>query len=174
VDYADGSRVFTPTQVLAAFFTKMKALIRGANPAVVTPSVVVSVPAYFTDAQRQAVRDAAAIAGLNCLRTLNDGTAAALSYGMWKSAKKEFAEGKETRVLFLDCGHGHFTATIAGFTNTSMRVLASVSDDGVGGREFDLAIAKHFAAEFQAKTGLDAWASRKARASDVTVRSAMP
>lgn len=164
VSYNDETRVFTPTQVLGAFFTKCKGIIVGANPGVKEPSVVVSVPAYFTDAQRQAVRDAAAIAGLNCVRTLNDGTAAVLNYGMWKGNKKEFPEGgPETRVLFLDMGHAHFSATLAGFTNDSLRIIASASDDGIGGREFDLAIAKHFAAEFKAKTGLDAWGNRKAR-----------
>ena len=163
VTYNDATRVFSPTAILGAYFTKMKSIIQGANPGVTTPSVVVSVPSYFTDAQRQAVRDACAIAGLNCLRTLNDGTAAVLNYGVWKSAKKEFPEGVESRVLFLDMGAGHFSATVAGFTNESLRILSSVSDDGVGGREFDLAIARHFAGEFKAKTGLDAWASRKAR-----------
>lgn len=163
VDYNDETRVFSPVAVLGAFFTKMKGIIQGANPAVTTPSVVVSVPAYFTEAQRQAVRDAAAVAGLACLRTLNEGTAAVIAYGLPKSAKKEFPEGSEAKVLFLDMGHGHFTATLAAFTNDALRVVASASDDGIGGREFDLAIAKHFAGEFKAKCGKDAWGSRKAR-----------
>ena len=107
--------------------------------------------------------DAGAIAGFNCLRVLNEGTAAALSYGIYKSAKKEFAEGRESKVLFLDMGHGHFSATVAAFTNASLKIVASASDDGIGGREIDAAIARWFAAEFKAKTGLDAWENRKAR-----------
>ena len=163
VAYNGETRVLSPTQVLAAFFTKMKSQIRGAHPAIVTPDVVISVPAYFTDAQRRAVRDAASIAGLNCERTLNEGTAAALSFGIYKSAKKEFSETGESKVLLLDMGAGHFTATVAAFTNTALRITASASDDTCGGREIDAAIARHFAAEFHASTGLDAWANRKAR-----------
>lgn len=163
INYNGQTQTFTPTQILAMFLTKIKETIQLKNPSVTTADVVLSVPAYFTDAQRAAYRDAAAIAGLNCLRVMNDGTAAALSYGIYKSAKKEFDEGRETKVLFLDMGYGHFTATIAGFTNTSLRIVASESDDGVGGRELDVAIAKFLAAEFQAKTGIDAWSDRKAR-----------
>jgi hypothetical protein len=78
--------------------TKLKQIAQKKNPNVPSPDAVISVPAYFTDAQRYAVKDAAAIAGLNCLRVLNEGTAAALSYGIYRSAKREFAEGKETKV----------------------------------------------------------------------------
>lgn len=187
VKYCDQTHVFSPQQLLAAFLTKLKQIVNIANPAVTTPDVVFSVPAYYTDAQvrrilghatwaslaqnvlvlcplqRRAVLDAGAIAGFNCLRVLNEGTAAALSYGIYKSAKKEFAEGKESKVLFLDMGHGHFTATVAAFTNASLKIVASASDDGIGGREIDAAIARWFAAEFKAKTGLDAWENRKAR-----------
>lgn len=163
VAYCDTATVFTPQQILAAFLTKLKAIVNIANPAVTTPDVVLSVPAYYTDAQRRAVMDAATISGYNCLRVLNEGTAAALSYGIYKSAKKEFAEGKESKVLFLDMGNAHFTATVAAFTNQSLKIVASASDDSIGGREIDAAIAHWFAGEFKAKSGLDAWSNRKAR-----------
>lgn len=163
VNYNDEKHVFSPTQVLAMFFTKCKEIIATKNPHVVTADVVVSVPGNFTDRQRQAVRDAASIAGLNCLRVLNEGTAAALSYGIFKSAKKLFPEGMETKVMFLDMGYGHFSATVAAFTNGSLRILASETDDSIGARELDNAIARYFADEFKAKTGIDAWSDRKAR-----------
>jgi heat shock protein 4 len=163
VHYNGAVETFTSTQLLGMYLTKLKEIIQLKNPAVTTADVVLSCPAYFTDAQRAAYRDAASIAGLNCLRVLNEGTATALSYGIYKSARKEFPEGKETKVLFLDMGYGHFTATIAGFTNTSLRILASESDSDVGGRELDVAIAKLFADEFKSKTGVDAWSDRKAR-----------
>jgi heat shock 70kDa protein 4 len=163
VTYDGAKRVFTPVQLLGAYFTKMRETIAVKNPGATTADIVVSVPAYYTDAQRAAVKDAAGIAGLDCLRVMNEGTAAALSYGIYKSARKEFPEGVETKVMFLDMGHAHFTCTIAGFTNTSLRILASESDSSIGGREFDRAIAKHFADEFKIATRQDAWTDRKAR-----------
>ena len=125
---------------------------------------VVSVPCYFTDAQRRAVKDAAAIGGLACLRVLNDGTATALSYGIFKGAKKEFPEGKETPIMFLDMGSSQFSATVAVFSNTSLRVLATSSDSSFGGRDIDAILAQDFAAVFSKKTGAgDAYKNKKAR-----------
>lgn len=169
VSYNDQEQVFTPVQVLAMFLTKMREICAGKAGKTITtlpagtPDTVLSVPAYYTDAQRQAVLDAAEVAGMNCLRLLNEGTAAALSYGIYKSAKKEFPDGQETKVLFLDMGNAHFTATIAGFTNNGLRILSSVSDAHIGGREIDLVIANYFAQEHKAKTGDDAWRNKKAR-----------
>ena len=160
--YNDAEVIFTPVQVLAMFLTKLREIISLKNPNSAA-DLVISVPAYYTDAQRLAVRDAAAVAGAPCLRVMNEGTAAALSYGIFKSAKKEFPEGHETRVMFLDMGYAHFTATVAAFTNGSLRIVASESDDSIGGRELDAAIARFFADEFKAKTGVDAWTDRKAR-----------
>ncbi len=161
--YNGEDRQFSATQALSMLLTKAKDIVKMNNPGTVSVDAVFSVPAYFTQAQRQAVRDAAAIAGFNCLRVLNDGTAAALNYGIFKSAKKEFPEGKDTKVMLLDMGASAFTTTIAAFTNGSLKVLSSVSDSELGGRNLDVAIAKWCAAEFKAKTGLDAWKSRKAR-----------
>ena len=149
--------------MLASLLTKCKQVVLLNNPGTLSVDMVISVPPYFTDAQRRAVKDAAHIAGVNCLRLLNEGTAAALSYGIFKGAKKEFPEGKETLCLFLDAGHASFTATAAKFTNASLDIVASVSDGELGSRNLDVAIAKNFAAEFKAKTGADAWKSKKAR-----------
>jgi hypothetical protein len=143
--------------------TKARQVVELNNPGVKTVEAVLTVPVYYTDAQRRAVLDAAEIARIKCLRLMNEGTAAALSFGMFKGVKKEFPEGKETPVLFLDMGASGTTATVATFTNASLRVLSSVGDASLGGRDIDVAVAKHFAAEFKAKTGADAWASKKAR-----------
>jgi heat shock protein 4 len=163
VNYNGEDVTFSSTQILGMLLTKSKQIVAFNNPGTQSCDVVISVPPYFNEAQRRAVRDAAGIAGLHCLRLLNEGTAAALSYGIFKGAKKEFPEGAETKVLFLDMGHSQFTATAAAFTNTSVKVLASCSDSELGGRDIDVAIAKYFAAEFKAKFGIDAWASKKAR-----------
>jgi heat shock protein 4 len=152
------------TQVLGMLYTKMRQIVDLNQRGVQTVDTVVSVPCYFTDAQRRAVKDAATIGGLNCLRVFNDGTAAALSYGIFKGAKKEFPEDKPTKVLFLDMGASQFTATAVEFTNTSLKVLASVCDSTFGGRDIDAAISKELAAHFATKVpGADAWKNRKAR-----------
>ncbi len=163
VSYCGEDITVSSTQVLASLLTKCRQVVLLNNPGTKTVDMVISVPPFFTDAQRRAVKDAAHIAEVNCLRVLNEGTAAALSYGIFKGAKKEFPEGKETLCLFLDAGHASFTATAAKFTNSSLEVVASVSDSDLGSRDLDVAIAKHFAAEFKAKYGSDAWKSKKAR-----------
>jgi heat shock protein 4 len=163
VSYNGEDTTFSSTAVLGMLLTKCKQIVALNNPGVTSVDAVLSVPTYYTEAQRRAVKDAAAIAGLNCLRLQNEGTAAALSYGIFKGAKKEFPEGAETRVLFLDMGASQFTATVAAFTNSSLKVLASACDSELGSRDLDVAIAKFFVAEFKAKTGLDAWKSKKAR-----------
>ena len=150
--------------MLGMLFTKARQIVEFNAKGVHTVDTVISVPCYFTDAQRRAVKDAAAIGGLNCLRVLNDGTAVALSYGIAKGAKKEFAEGKVTNVLFLDMGASQFTATAVGFTNSSLKILASVSDSTFGGRDIDTVITKRLVEQFATVVkGADAWKNKKAR-----------
>jgi len=146
-------------------FTKMRQIVELNHKGIGSVEAVVSVPCYFSDAQRRAVREAATIGGLNCLRVLNDGTATALSYGIFRGAKKEFPEDKETPVLFLDMGYSQFTATAAVFTNTSLRVLATATDAAFGGRDIDAALAQEFSRQFSAGKGkgCDAWGNKKAR-----------
>lgn len=163
VSYNGEDVTFSSVQIMGMLLTKAKQIVMFNNPGVTNIDAVISVPPFFTDAQRRAVKDASQIAGFHCLRLLNEGTAAALSYGIFKGAKKEFPEGTETKIMFLDMGHSQFTATIASFTNTSLKVLASASDQDLGGRTLDVAISKYFSEEFKAKTGLDAWRNKKAR-----------
>ena len=164
VEYCGQTKVFSATQVLGALFTKARSIIELNHKGISAIDTVVSVPCYFTDAQRRAVRDAASIGGLSCLRVLNDGTATALSYGIFKGAKKEFEEGKETPIMFLDMGSSQFSATVAVFTNTSLRILATSSDSSFGGRDIDATLAQEFAAVFSQKTGSgNAWKNKKAR-----------
>jgi heat shock protein 4 len=164
VSYCGDTKVFTVTEALGMLFTKMRQIVELNAKGVQTVDTVISVPCYFTDTQRRAVKDAATIGGLNCLRVLNDGTAVALSYGIGKGAKKEFPEGKTTNVLFLDMGASQFTATAVGFTNSSLKILASVSDSSFGGRDIDVAIAKSLVAHFATVVpGADAWKNKKAR-----------
>jgi heat shock protein 4 len=163
VMYSGEEAKFSSVQICAMLLTKVKQIVLLNNPSCQTVDMVISVPPFFTDSQRRAIKDAAQIAQINCLRLLNEGTSAALSYGIFKGAKKEFAEGKETMVLFLDMGHASFIATVASFTNASLKILASVADNDLGSRNLDVAIAKQFAEEFKTKHKIDAWKNKKAR-----------
>merc|ERR1719261_1341133 len=97
--------------------------------------VVVSVPSYFTDAERHAMLDAANIAGLNCLRLMNDITASALSYGIYKT---DMPADKATHVAFVDCGAMDTSVSIVSFVKGKLTVLATACDRHLGGRDFDM------------------------------------
>src|SRR4051794_3281332 len=108
---------------------------------------VITVPAYFNDAQRQATRDAGKIAGLNVLRIVNEPTAAALAYGLDK-------KGNET-VLVFDLGGGTFDVSLLDVGDGVVEVRATSGDGHLGGDDFDRRIVDHLAEEFQRDTGID-------------------
>jgi len=108
---------------------------------------IVTVPAYFDDAQRQATKDAGAIAGLNVKRILNEPTAAALAYGL--------DQGASERVAVYDLGGGTFDISILDIDKGVFSVKATGGDTHLGGEDFDVRIIDHLAAEFQSKNGID-------------------
>ena len=108
---------------------------------------VVTVPAYFNDAQRQATKDAGRIAGLNVLRIVNEPTAAALAYGMDKS--------KNGIVAVYDLGGGTFDISILEIIDGVFEVKSTNGDTLLGGADFDARILKHLIAEFKAQSGID-------------------
>uniref|UniRef100_A0A182LUQ3 Heat shock 70 kDa protein 4 n=1 Tax=Anopheles culicifacies TaxID=139723 RepID=A0A182LUQ3_9DIPT len=159
VNYLDEEHVFTPEQITAMLFTKLKddafkELKTQINDCVVT------VPSYFTNAQRQALLDAANISGLNVLRLMNETTATALSYGFYKQ-DLPVPEEKPRNVIFVDCGHASLQVSACAFHKGSLKMLASCSDS-VGGRDFDLVLATHFNKEFQTKYKIDASSKKRA------------
>ena len=162
VDYDGKPTVFTPQQALAIQLGAISDIVADSNSGAGMKDVVLSVPPFFTQKMRTAVVDAANIAGLRVLRLLNENTASALSYGMFRGAKQQFSD-KGSTVLFLDAGHNAFTATVVEFTNTSLKVKGTAYDLQAGGRDIDAALAKHFAAEFGAKVGTDIWGKPKPR-----------
>merc|ERR1719487_967909 len=103
--------------------------------------------------------DAANIAGLNCLRLMNDSTAAALSYGIYKT---DMAADVATHIAFVDCGAMDTTVSIVSFVKGKFTVLSTASDRHLGGRDFDMILAEHFAAEWKEKHKIDAKTSKKA------------
>jgi molecular chaperone DnaK len=109
---------------------------------------VITVPAYFADAQRKATIEAGRLAGLNVARIINEPTAAALAYGLQKS-------GVEETVLIYDLGGGTFDVTVARITPDQVAVLSTAGDRDLGGKDWDDHIATYLAEKFAAETGLD-------------------
>jgi len=106
-------------------------------------NAVVTVPAYFNDQQRQATKDAGAIAGLNVMRIINEPTAAAISYGLGKKAKKEMT------VLIFDLGGGTFDVSLLSIDEGVFEVKATAGDTHLGGEDFDQRMMDHFVKEFK-------------------------
>jgi L1 cell adhesion molecule like protein len=115
---------------------------------------VITVPAYFNDAQRQATKDAARIAGLNVLRIINEPTAAAIAYGLDKKT--------ECNVLIFDLGGGTFDVSLLTMDDGVFEVKATAGDTHLGGQDFDTLLLRHFAQEFKRKTKLDLTKSNRA------------
>lgn len=158
VQYNDEDLMMTPEKAMSMLMKCMKKIAELDQGGPVS-DVVVSVPSYFTDAERHAMMDAAKIAGLNCLRLMNDVTAAALSYGIYKT---DMPADKATHVAFVDCGAMDTTVSIVSFVKGQLKVLSTASSRHLGGRDFDMILAKHFAAEWKEKHKIDALTNKKA------------
>jgi heat shock protein 4 len=161
VTYMGKKEQFTATQITAMFLTRMK---QTASQELKLPvaDVVLSCPVWYTDAQRRAILDAADIAGLKCLRLLNDNTAVALGYGITKLDLPS-AEEKPRRVVFVNIGHSNYTATVVEFRKGELAVKSSAWDRHFGGRYMDKALVEHFAKEFKEKYKIDVMENGKAR-----------
>lgn len=158
VNYLDEEHVFTPEQITAMLFTKLK---EDAFKELKTQinDCVIAVPSYFTNAERQALLDAAHISGLHVLRLINETTATALSYGFYKQDLPA-AEEKPRNVIFVDCGHASLQVSACAFHKGTLKMLASCSD-AVGGRDFDMMLAMHFNKEFLTKYKIDASSKKR-------------
>jgi L1 cell adhesion molecule like protein len=133
---------FRPEQISAMVLEKMKGIAESYLGTTVH-SAVITVPAYFNDAQRQATKDAGAIAGLNVLRIINEPTAASLAYGL--------DEENQKNVLIFDMGGGTMDATILTIDDGIFEVKATAGDTHLGGEDFDTRLVDHFAKEFKRK-----------------------
>ena len=124
--------------------------------------MVIAVPAWYTDAQRRAIIDAAEISGLKILRLINETTATALGWGITKTDMPGPDE-KPKRVAFVDIGHSNYTVSIVEFRKGELKVISTAYDRHFGGRNFDKAIVDHFAAEFKEKFKVDINENPKAK-----------
>jgi len=150
VQYKGQKKYFNAEEISAMILTKMKMVAESFLGEDVA-SAVITVPAYFNDAQRQATKDAGAIAGLNVLRIINEPTAAAIAYGLGDSAKGV----GEKNVLIFDLGGGTFDVSLLTIEDGIFEVQATAGDTHLGGEDFDNRMVDYFTQEFKRKTRKD-------------------
>lgn len=155
LEYKGERKLFSPEEISAMVLNKMKNIAEDYLGKTIK-NAVVTVPAYFNDAQRKATRDAGMIAGLNVMRVLNEPTAAAIAYGL--------REKENQKVLVFDLGGGTFDVSLLSIEDNFFEVLATSGDTHLGGEDFDNRVVDHFLDVFKRRTGKDASKDSRSRA----------
>ncbi len=144
VQYKDEDKHFTPEEISSMVLTKMKETAESFIGSEVKDAVI-TVPAYFNDSQRASTKDAATIAGLNCLRIINEPTAACIAYGL------DSKSDGEKNVLIFDCGGGTHDVSLLTLDDGIFEVKATAGNTHLGGEDFDNRLVHHFSTEFKRK-----------------------
>ena len=151
VEFHGEQKEFSAEEISSMILVKMKEVAEEYLGKEVK-NAVVTVPAYFNDSQRQATKDAAVIAGINCMRIINEPTAAAIAYGLDKKAE---SGGAERNVLIFDLGGGTFDVSLLTIEEGIFEVKATAGDTHLGGEDFDQRLMNHFVQEFKRKNKKD-------------------
>ena len=154
VSYKNELKTFKPEEISSMVLTKMKEIAE-AYMGEEIQNAVITVPAYFNDAQRQATKDAGLIAGLNVLRIINEPTAAAIAYGLDKKGEKEI------NILIYDLGGGTFDVSLLAIDDGVFEVKATAGDTHLGGEDFDRRMMEYCMADFKKKHKADLSSSKR-------------
>lgn len=160
--YSDEEMIVSVEHLMAMMLVKAKDISLNANAGLNLADAVLAVPHWYTNSQRRGILQSCEIASLNCLKVTNESNAIALSYGIFKSAKKLFSETEPCHIMFIDVGYSGCSVTVVDFIQENMKTLSTVCERGIGGRDFDDIIIEMMAEAFQKKTGTDVRGNKKA------------
>ncbi|KAL1455571.1 hypothetical protein WDU94_009656 [Cyamophila willieti] len=153
VKYLNEDKVFSPEQITAMLLTKLRETSEIALQCNISDCVL-SVPSFFTNAERKALLDAAKVAGLRVLRLFNETTSTALTYGIYKQDLPN-PDDAPRNVVFVDLGHSSLQVFACAFHKEKLKIIASAANPYLGGRNIDYKLAKHFCQEFKQKYNIE-------------------